>query len=318
LRVDCLHIIHSKAAYEVAGTLKRVAPWVSITDRNEVIDPGGKFPLISAKVGGGAIDVRTVGHQKLADYMYETYQLTPGSLRLIYAGTDTKRADKALANKHGRLQKMCGLPSDTPVVIFVGRMTYQKRPEVFVRSVARIFEVQPRCSAHFVMVGDGELTASVEALILSHGLQSRIHLLGAHADAMELIADATLLMMPSAYEGLALVSYEAMAVGVPQIFADVNGQSELITADTGILIAPGPDEENRYAAACLELLSDPARRERMSRTGKERIRADFSVEKAVARYADIFEDCAALARKRRLSIPSLDPPHLNSLYTLDE
>ena len=48
------------------------------------------------------------------------------------------------------------------------------------------------------------------------------------------MSQATLLLMPSEYEGLALVSYEAMAVGLPQIFSRVNGQEELITPDTGI------------------------------------------------------------------------------------
>ena len=130
------------------------------------------------------------------------------------------------------------------------------------------------------------------------------------------MADATVLMMPSAYEGLALVSYEAMALGIPQIFANVGGQSELITPETGILIDNGPGEETRYAQACLELLSDPGQRARMAAAGKERIRAHFAAEYAVKQYAEIFEELAAVSRSERVEIPHLTPPHINPLYEL--
>ena len=146
---------------------------------------------------------------------------------------------------------MCHVNPDTPIITFVGRFTAQKRPEVFVRSVAKILELQPQCVAHFAMIGDGKSRPAVEHLVAEAGLNGRIHLLGAHTNAIDLLADSTVLMMPSAYEGLALVSYEAMALGVPQIFADVSGQSELITPETGILIDNGPGEETRYAEACL-------------------------------------------------------------------
>jgi glycosyltransferase involved in cell wall biosynthesis len=211
---------------------------------------------------------------------------------------------------------MCGLSPDTPVIILVARLTQQKRPELFVRSAAKVFEIQPKCTAHFAIVGDGELRASVQELISRYQLNARVHLLGAHPNAVDLIADATLLMMPSAYEGLALVSYEAMALGVPQIFSDVGGQSELITPETGILVKNGLGEVSRYARACLELLDDPERRMRMSAAGKERIRNYFTAENAVKQYAEIFEEMAALSRKRAAEIPHLRPPHINPLHDL--
>ena len=211
---------------------------------------------------------------------------------------------------------MCHVNPDTPIITFVGRFTAQKRPDVFVRSVAKLLELQPQCVAHFAMIGDGESRPAVEQMVAESRLNKRIHLLGTYAKAIDLLADSTVLMMPSAYEGLALVSYEAMALGIPQIFANVNGQSELITSETGILIDNGPREETRYARACLELLSNPDRRERMARTGKERIRSLFTAENAVKQYAEIFEEMAELSRKRASEMPHLRPPHINPLLEL--
>ena len=314
--IDCLYIIHSRIAYENLKLLKQIVPGLSIVDRNEVIDPGGGFPLISAAAGRNYMNLRTVGHKKLAQHMYENYGLPPGSLRVIYAGTDTKRIDQAQAQRRRPLHAMCNLRSETPIVAFVGRFTPQKRPAVFVRTVANILRIQPECDTQFAMIGDGELRPEVETMISKLRLNGRVHLLGVHSNALELLADATLLLMPSAYEGLALISYEAMSLGVPQIFANVNGQSELVTPDTGILIDNGPGEEIRYAQACLELLSDPDRRARMARVGREKVKSHFTAESAVKQYAEIFEEMAESSRKQASEIPHLRPPHINPLHEL--
>ena len=314
--IDCLYIIHSRAAYDSLRLFRRIAPWLSIIDRNEVLEPVGGFPVLSAQAGNDVIDVRTVGHRKLADHMAAAYGLRHDNLRVIYAGTDMGQIQNSLSQRRGRLHEMCHVNPDTPIITFVGRFTAQKRPDVFVRSVAKLLELQPQCVAHFAMIGDGESRPAVEHLIAEAGLNKRIHLLGAHTNAIDFLTDSTVLMMPSAYEGLALVSYEAMSLGIPQIFANVNGQSELITPETGILIDNGPGEETRYARACLELLSNPDRRERMARTGKERIRSHFTAENAVKQYAEIFEEMAELSRKRASEIPHLRPPHINPLLEL--
>jgi glycosyltransferase involved in cell wall biosynthesis/GT2 family glycosyltransferase len=312
--VDCMFIMNSEVAYRAAKTLKRRIPWLPIVDRIEAPDPGGGYPMISAKVGREFIDLRTVSHKKLADYMCKKYRPRLSPPQVIYIGMNMNRIGELSRLKSGLLHEACNVSPDTPVVLFVGRLANQKRPEVFVRSVAKILEIHPASKACFAMVGDGHLFKSVQALVSEHRLAHRIHLLGAHPNALQLLADATILLMPSAYEGVALVSYEAMALGIPQIFANVGGQDELITPETGVLIENGPGEEARYAQACLDLLCDPHRRAYMADAGKERIRLYFTAENAVKQYAEIFEGLAAMSRKRASEIPHLEPPHLDPLH----
>jgi glycosyltransferase involved in cell wall biosynthesis len=312
--VDCMFIMNSEAAYRAAKTIKRIVPWLPIIDRIEAPDPGGGYPMISAEVGRQFIDLRTVSHIKLAELINQKYRLAKGSVRVIYIGTSAARMEKIASNPRGRLHDLCGVSLETPVVLFVGRFANQKRPEVFVHCVAKVFELSPNCEAHFAMVGDGPLMKSVKRLISEYRLSDRIHLLGAHPNAAELIADARILMMPSAYEGVALVSYEAMALGIPQIFANVGGQNELITPETGILIENGSGEETRYARACLDLLSAPRRLKQMAEFGKQRMRLHFSAKTAVNEYAEIFERFAASSRKQANQTPHLDPPHIEPLY----
>lgn len=312
--VDCVFIMNSAVAYRSARFLKQHTPWLPIVDRIEAPDPGGGFPMISAKMGGEFIDFRTASHKKLADFMCKKYGLRQNPPRVIYIGMNLHRIDEISRAPRGRLHAACNVSPETPIVVFIGRMTHQKRPEVFVRSVARIFQIHSSCKACFAMVGDGDRMDAVKTLISELGLQDRVHLLGADANAATLLADATVLMMPSAYEGVALVSYEAMALGVPQIFAKVGGQDELITPETGILIENGRGEETRYAEACLALLSDPDRRARMADAGKKRIRSQFTADRAVQQYSEIFERFASTSRRRASEIPHLKPPHVDPLY----
>jgi glycosyltransferase involved in cell wall biosynthesis len=312
-QVDCLYIMNSHQTYRFVKTLKKAVPWMPIIDRVEAPDPGGGFPMLSAKIGREFVDLRTVSHRKLAEDMRRNYGVPQSSLRVIYIGANVGRI-KERCGYSGLLHQKCHINQAVPVVIFVGRFAEQKRPDVFVRSVAKILALRPDCEAHFAMVGDGILMDAIKALVSKYRLGDRIHLLGAHQNAVELLAGATILLMPSAYEGIAVVSYEAMTLGIPQIFANVNGQSELITPETGILIDNGPGEEARYAEACLDLLADPARRARMAEAGKKRIREHFTAEKAVAEYARIFEELAEQSRRRAKEIPHLRPPHINPLH----
>jgi glycosyltransferase involved in cell wall biosynthesis/GT2 family glycosyltransferase len=310
-RIDVLHIVHSRETYEALGVIKRLCPQVAISDRNVTLGSG--FPKLSARAGADHIDMRTAGHEALARAMAEKYGIDRASIRVIYSGTDSARAGAALASAPGRLRALCGIPREEPVVLFLGRLAPEKRPEVFVRAAAEILRLRPDCRAHFVLIGDGESRKKVEATVRRPGLAGRVHMLGFRLDGLELMSDSTLLVIPSEYEGLALVSFEAMALGIPQVSADIGGQSELIAPETGVLIRNGRGEIRRYARAVLELLDDSERRERMAAAGKRRIEDGFTVEKAAAAYGRIFEELARLSRDRASRTPYLKPPHIDPL-----
>jgi len=309
--VNVLYIFHSKEAYEGLHIIKKFCPFLCVTDRNVTL--AGGFPKISAKIGGRFIDRRTVGHAGLAQHMARRFGLGLASMTVVYAGTDLRRVARAYSEERGRLHRMCNLSTEVPIVLYLGRLDSEKRPHIFLQVARRVFQQQPSCAAHFVLVGDGERREQLEAMISKFGLTDRVHLLGFQTDPLDLLADSALLMIPSAFEGLALVSYEAMALGVPQISADVGGQKELITDATGILIKNGPLEVRRYAKACIQLLSDSGQRSQMAERGRQRIRSQFTTEQSSSQYGRIFEECAELSRKRTVETPFLKPPHINPL-----
>jgi len=309
-RIDILHIVHSRETYEALGVIKHLCPYIAVSDRNVTL--GNDFAKLSAQIGADHIDQRTVGYQALARSMAEKYGLDLAAISVVYAGTDLARSAAAASRPH-RLRALCGIAPETPVVLFLGRLDTEKRPQVFIRAAAEMLKLRPDCPAHFVMAGDGELRGRVEDLARRLGLADRVHLLGFRLDGLELLSDSTLLVIPSAYEGLALVSFEAMALGIPQVSADVGGQSELVTPETGILVRNGLGETARYARAALELLDDPEWRARMAAAGKRRIEYGFTVDAAAAAYSGLFEALARLSRDRAARTVYLKPPHIDPL-----
>jgi glycosyltransferase involved in cell wall biosynthesis len=308
--VEAMHIVHSREAYESLSFIKRLCPFLSVSDRSVTL--AGGFPKISARVGRKNIDIRTVGHKKLAQQMSRSYGLASQTLRVVYAGTDQRRLPQL--SSRNQLHALCNLSREVPIVLYLGRLDPEKRPDVFVRMATKVCKMRPDSPAHFAIVGDGKMRGDIEALINKLGMKKRIHLLGFQPNGPELIWDSAMLIITSRYEGLALVSFEAMTVGTPQISADVGGQSELITPEIGILIKNGFGEVARYARACIELLYDPTRRERMSLASKRKLSLEYSTEDCVNEYGKIFQELADMARRRAIEIPSLRPPHIDPLH----
>ena len=86
----------------------------------------------------------------------------------------------------------------------------------------------------------------------------------------QLYAEASLLVLPSRFEAFSNALLEAMGNGLPCVATDVGGNSEIVDdGKTGILVPPGEPEP--LAAALIELLSDPARAERLGHAGRAKV-----------------------------------------------
>jgi glycosyltransferase involved in cell wall biosynthesis len=99
-------------------------------------------------------------------------------------------------------------------------------------------------------------------------------------------------VLPSAWEAFPISVLEAMACGVPQVATDVGGTREAISdGETGLLCPP--NDPAALADRVVELLCDPARRERMANASRLRQVARFSLDRMVAETASVYERVAS-------------------------
>jgi glycosyltransferase involved in cell wall biosynthesis len=103
----------------------------------------------------------------------------------------------------------------------------------------------------------------------------------------ELYRRASIFIMPSYYETFGISIVEAMAFGLPVVATNVGGIPEVIEDGvTGLLVPPG--DSQALAETTLRLLRDPGLRECMGRAGRERVMAEFTVERVMKQTLDVY------------------------------
>jgi len=104
-------------------------------------------------------------------------------------------------------------------------------------------------------------------------------------------------VLPSAWEALPISVLEAMACGVPQVATDVGGTREAVShGETGLLCPP--NDPAALADRVVELLRDPARRERMAAASQRRHRERFTLGRMITETAAVYERVLARGRLR--------------------
>jgi glycosyltransferase involved in cell wall biosynthesis len=167
-------------------------------------------------------------------------------------------------------------------VLCVAGLRPEKRVDLFIQAVGEARREQPDIRGF--VAGEGRERERLEALAATDG----VTLLGGRGDALELIAAARAVCLPSEAEAMPMSLLEAMALGRPTIATDVGGNAELIRdGDTGRLVPPG--DGSGMARAMIELARDPARAEEMGAAGRSLQRERFTGEQMVDGYMTAFE-----------------------------
>jgi N-acetyl-alpha-D-glucosaminyl L-malate synthase BshA len=163
------------------------------------------------------------------------------------------------------------------------------RPLKRTGDVVEVFSrIRKRIPARLLMVGDGPDRPSAEWRAEVHGVQDDVRFLGKRADMERLLSVSDLLLLPSELESFGLVALEAMASEVPVIATRVGGVPEVVEdGEDGYLFEVGDVEG--MAEAGLSLLSNPAHRAEMGRSGRAHAGRDFCHQKIVARYIELYE-----------------------------
>jgi phosphatidylinositol alpha-1,6-mannosyltransferase len=143
------------------------------------------------------------------------------------------------------------------VLLTVGRMDCRERGKGHDRVIAAIPElVSDGYDIVYLIVGEGDDRARLEARARQAGVAERIRFLGAipPQHLPEVYRAADLFVMPSIQEGFGIAFLEAMASGTPALGLGVGGAPDaLVDGELGLTIA----EEDDLAAAITGLLTTP-------------------------------------------------------------
>lgn len=161
-------------------------------------------------------------------------------------------------------------PSEVSLVC-VGRLSEQKGQDVLLTAWPQISE--PDRTLTFV--GDGPDEEHLRAGV--HDPRVRFTGSTPREVALDWLAAADLAVLPSRWEGMALVPLESLAVGTPVVASDVNGAREAITDDVGALCPA--DEPAALARAVNDWLGTP--RPTARRAARARVERHFDLHQTV-------------------------------------
>ncbi|MGI8662368.1 MAG: glycosyltransferase family 4 protein [Acidimicrobiales bacterium] len=173
---------------------------------------------------------------------------------------------------------------DRPYFLYPAIAYPHKNHTVLLRAFARVAETQ---DVLLVLTGgEGPAEEVVAQEIAALGIGPRVRKLGRvpRAELDWMVRHAVALTFPSRYEGFGLPVLEAMGNGCPVIGATSTALPEVISS-AGHLV--DPDDVGGWAAAMLELLTDPDRRQRLVEAGIARSATygwERSVEAALVAY----------------------------------
>ncbi|RMF69750.1 MAG: glycosyltransferase [Calditrichaeota bacterium] len=191
-----------------------------------------------------------------------------------------------LPERNLELRKQLGLPETSLVVGTVARLHPQKGHRYLIEAAGTIVARFPQ--ARFVFVGDGDLRAELEAQVRARNLGENVLFLGFRSDVKDLLRTFDVFVLPSLYEGLPNVVLEAMATALPVVATSVDGTIELVQdGETGFLVPP--EDPNALADKIGLLLSDEALRNEMGRKGRARVEREYSLEKQVSSFQELYE-----------------------------
>ncbi len=156
-----------------------------------------------------------------------------------------------------KLRQRLGIPPHRKIIGHVGRFVPVKNHAFIVEFFDRL--IANGIDAHLLLVGDGPLAPAVKALVESRALSPRCTFAGLQADVAPFFSAMDVFVLPSLWEGLPLVSFEAQAAGVP-VIASTAVPEEVSAIPRLVERIPLSDGAGGWAAAVSRTLAEPSRR----------------------------------------------------------
>ena len=184
---------------------------------------------------------------------------------------------------------------DAPVVVAAGRLTLQKGFDLLIPAFAKVAERHPEWTLR--ICGDGGQRRRLQSLILEHRLSNNVLLMGA-VDRLDLqMAQASLYVLSSRFEGLPMVMIEAMSLGLPVVGFDCpTGPREVIqNGRSGVLVPDG--DIDALADAMLAVIEDPEHRRRLGAGASERAK-DFALDSIGPRWEALIDELSRRPARR--------------------
>ncbi|MBN8549812.1 MAG: glycosyltransferase family 4 protein [Deltaproteobacteria bacterium] len=169
---------------------------------------------------------------------------------ISYLGVDSKFYDAALTEPRGGFCARFGIPSERPVVLYVGGIDQRKNFTGLIDSFERLLQISRETAKPepvLVMAGNIQSDAQfpkLDALVKARGLTRDVIMPGFvdDKDLLQMYALSSVFFFPSLYEGFGLPPLEAMAAGTPVVSSNRSCMPEVL-GDAVLMVDPSDTQQ---------------------------------------------------------------------------
>lgn len=180
------------------------------------------------------------------------------------------------------------IDAQPPVIVMVARFAPQKDHATLLQALSGLQSME----WSLLLVGTGDLKASVSAQMAALGLSDRVSILPPETSVSRLLMEAQIFVLSTHFEAMPISILEAMRAAMPVVATDVGGISESVRQEeTGLLVNRGDAAGLRNALA--RLIATPALRLALGSAGRRLWRARFTSSTMAARTVEVYERAIA-------------------------
>lgn len=275
-----VEVVHVNDLFNLTGVLlRRLVPSVKVIYHVRLM-PGSYlgllYPWLMRRVAGGANEVVFV-----SEAVRRACPVKPERSHVIYDGILAVENYPAKATQHGPCK-----------ILYLANYTPGKGQLLALESYALALPSIPGATLTFVggdlgSVRNAEYRQLLEKKIQEMGLAASVSVRGFADEVESLIKSHDILLNCSESESFSMTCLEAMMYGTAVIATDSGGPAEIISKDTGILVANR--DVSQISEALVLLCNDNALRASLAAQARVEVRRKFSLEKSAAQLSLLYK-----------------------------
>jgi len=214
--------------------------------------------------------------------------IDPRHVHFVPNGVDSERF-RPLRVRDGALRRRFGIGPETPLLGFIGRLSPEKGPDLFLRMAV---SVRAQCpTAEFILVGDGAMFGELQTFARRFGIGEAVHFADSQSDMPAVFNELDIVVSSSLSEAMPLAVMEAMASGLPVVACKVGGIPDLVAHGLTGWLADKGDYET-LAAYVVDLLENDAVRLAAGAAARERAIARMGLDRGIETTIRLFSQLA--------------------------
>ncbi|MCJ7514745.1 MAG: glycosyltransferase family 4 protein [Dehalococcoidia bacterium] len=218
------------------------------------------------------ITVSQTARQHIAD----EFRIPEDKLRVVYNGIDTD-----IFSPSPKIVRL-----DNRLLVVISRDTPVKGLRFMLEALAVL---RQKHDLELIVVAKGTDNQTTQRLIYTLGIEDYVKIID-EIDTEELVRQyrlATIVVIPSVYEGFGLPAAEAMACQAPVVSTTAGALPEVV-GDAGVLVPPA--DVKALVDAISALVVSPDKRKHLSVTGRRRIVRTFNWRNTAKQTIDVYAE----------------------------